>query len=188
MIVAFMGKCVNTYLEKCLLFLEMLDIECPICSSKTTSHGNYKRHVHEGDKTVWLSIYRVICAKCLITHAIIPDFIRPYKHYSACETELVLRDCEDGIQLEGIDTDASTSTVKRWVKEFKSRSIKAADTLVSILLSPYNKKTEKLDYNETNMFPILEQLLSLLPSQESSHLTISEVNQWLTKRMAGVFI
>lgn len=169
-------------------FLERLDLICPKCGGRTNFHDSYDRHIHIGEEIEWIEIFRVICIKCGKTHAIIPDFIRPYKHYSACDTEMVLRDQEDGIPLDDIETAASISTVKRWVAEFRNRGRQAAGALRSILYRYYGKLVNELEAASTKVFNMIEQILELLPEVESSHLAIGEANIWLTNHMSGVFV
>lgn len=161
---------------------------CPICGGKTSFHDSYDRHVHIGEEIEWITLYRVICSKCGKTHAIIPDFIRPYKHYSACDTELALRDQEDGIPLEEIETAASISTLRRWAAEFRYRGQQAAGALRSILYRHYSSFVSELKVASTNVFHTIERMLELLPEVESSHLAIGEANMWLTNHMTGVFV
>ena len=161
---------------------------CPRCGGKTHFHDSYARHVHIGEEIEWITLSRVICSKCGKTHAIIPDFIRPYKHYSACDTEMALRDQEDGMPLEDIETPASISTLRRWVAEFGHRGRQAAGALRSILYRHYGRFINELKAANTKVFQMIEWLLELLPEVESSHLAIGEANMWLTNHMAGVFV
>lgn len=188
MIIAYLGRNVKEYRRNCLRILEGLDLICPICGGRTSFHDSYDRHVHIGERIEWLSLFRVICGKCGKTHAIIPDFIRPYKHYSACDTEMVLLDQEDGIPLEEIETSASISTLRRWVAEFKHRGRQAAGALRSILYRHYGRLINELETASPKIFRMIERLLELLPKVESSHLAIGEANMWLTNHMAGVFV
>jgi uncharacterized protein (DUF983 family) len=188
MIIAYLGRNVKEYRRNCLKFLEGLDLICPKCGGKTSSHDSYDRHVHIGEGIEWISLFRVICGRCGKTHAIIPDFIRPYKHYSACDTEMVLRDQEDGIPLDEIETAASISTVRRWVAEFRHRGRQAAGALRSILYRYYGKLVNELEAARTKIFRMIERMLELLPEVESSYLAIGEANMWLTNHMAGVFV
>ncbi|MFZ5610851.1 MAG: DUF6431 domain-containing protein [Bacillota bacterium] len=68
-----------------LQYLMDLEITCPLCTGNTTMHGSYDRHVQNDDTVEWRIIYRVKCEAFGRTHAVIPDFIMPYKHYSVCE-------------------------------------------------------------------------------------------------------
>jgi len=85
MIIAYLGRNVKDYRENFLRYLEGLELICPECGGRMVFHDNYKRHVHINEMVEWITIQRVICHKCKRTHAVIPDFIRPYKHYSACD-------------------------------------------------------------------------------------------------------
>jgi len=58
---------------------------------------------------------------------------------------MALRDQEDGIHLEEIETSASISTLRRWVEEFKHRGLQAAGALRSILYRHYNKFINELE-------------------------------------------
>jgi hypothetical protein len=188
MIIAYLGKNVNSYIKNCLFFLEQLTLVCPICLFETIYFGSYRRHVLENNEKIWIIIYRVLCKKCKKTHAVIPDFVRPHKHYSACESELALRDAEDGIPPGKIESAADISTVRRWIKEFRNRGEHAASVLKSKLPTQNNIVAKKLNGECAKIFPILEMLLEKLPKIESSHLTIGECNQWLTKSGIGAFV
>lgn len=188
MIIAYLGRNVKEYRRNCLKFLEGLELICPKCGGGTSFHDSYDRHVHMGEEIEWITLSRVICVKCGKTHAIIPDFIRPYKHYSACDSELVLRDQEDGMPLEEIETAASTSTLRRWVEEFKHRGRQAAGALRSILYRHYGKFVNEFEAAGAKIMSIIERMLEILPEVKSSHLAIGEANMWLTNHMAGVFV
>jgi len=188
MIIAYLGRNVKEYRRNCLRFLEELDLICPICGGETSFHDDYDRHVHMGEEIEWITLFRVICGKCGKTHAIIPDFIRPYKHYSACDTEMALRDQEDGIPLEEIETAASISTLRRWVAEFRYRGWQAVGALRSILYRHYGRFINELEAASTKVFHMIERMLELLPEVESSHLAIGEANMWMTNHIAGVFV
>ncbi|WP_010249528.1 DUF6431 domain-containing protein, partial [Acetivibrio cellulolyticus] len=121
MIIAYIGRNVKDYRKNFLLYLEKTKFFCPVCGNNTEFHDRYDRHVHIDDKIEWIVIQRVICVGCGKTHAILPDFIRPYKHYSTADIEFVLRDVEEGTTYEQVEATASISTVKRWFKEFKQR-------------------------------------------------------------------
>lgn len=188
MIIAYLGRNVKDYCKNSLKFLVQLEIICPICHGKTTFHNSYRRHVHIGEEIVWIIIYRVKCSRCGKTHAVIPDFIRPYKHYSTCDTELVLRDYEDCIPVEKIETTACISTARRWIKEFKHRGQQAAGALRSILCKHYYRLVSELELVNSKIIAIIERLLDLLPEIESSNLSIGETNIWLTNHLAGFFV
>lgn len=188
MIIAYLGRNVKEYRKYFLKYLESYDLRCPECGGKTNFHDDYSRHVHFGEEIEWITLYRVICSRCGKTHAIIPDFIRPYKHYSACDSELVLQDNEDGIPAQEIETAASISTIQRWISEFKHRGQQAVGALRSILYIYYRKSISDLELAGMKVLSMIERILDALPQTESSHLTIGETNMWLTNHMAGFFV
>jgi len=81
-------------------------------------HDHYTRKIKEKEEEI--EIYRYICYKCGKTTAILPDFVLPYKQYSADEIESVLIDAQS-MRASDIDTEASESTVRRWIKEMNKK-------------------------------------------------------------------
>lgn len=120
MIIAYMGRDVNEYRENFIRYLAKLQTICPKCGCATIFHDKYNRYLRIGENVEWIIIQRVVCCGCGKTHAIIPDFIMPYKHYVIADIEGVLRGIFDGVAYEHVETSASISTVKRWYGEFKS--------------------------------------------------------------------
>lgn len=188
MIIAYLGRNVKEYRKNFLQYIGKLDLRCPECGCRSMFHDSYDRHIHIGESIEWITLYRVICTGCRKTHAVIPDFIRPYKHYSACDIELALRDCEDGIPVEKVDATASVSTVRRWIAEFQERSRQAAGALRSLLYRLYEKTLNELELAGMKIFALLEYLISKFPEIESSHLAIGDTNLWVTNHMAGIFV
>jgi hypothetical protein len=188
MIIAYLGRNVKDYRENFLRNFEKLAVYCPQCTGKTVLHGCYDRHININENTEWIVIQRVICSKCRRTHAIMPDFIKPYKHYSAGDVEFALRDAEGGISAEKVETTASIPTVKRWVNEFIELGKQAVGGLKAILKNTFDKTINDIGIIGLKTFEILEYLLEKLPCIESSGLTIGEANQWLTNHIAGVYV
>lgn len=63
---------------------DFINLECPHCrSDKLIKWGSYKRIIYYLDnnilKCISLEIKRVKCLKCNKTHALIPEYIIPYK-------------------------------------------------------------------------------------------------------------
>jgi hypothetical protein len=188
MIIAYLGRNVKDYRQNFLRYLDALELTCPDCGGKTRYHGRYKRHIHMGEVVEWIAINRVKCSKCNITHAVMADFIRPYKHYSAGDSEMALRDMEDGIPAEKIETAASISTLKRWMAEFREKGARTAGMLRSLLYRLYHRTASELIFAGLKIFATWERILAELPEIKSSNLTIGEANQWITNHLAGNFI
>lgn len=161
---------------------------CPKCGSGMTFHSTYERHVHIDEIVEWLTIQRVICSECGGTHAVIPDFIRPYKHYSTYDSEMSLRDVDNGVPIEQVETAASISTLRRWVSEFREKSHQAAGALRALLFRHYTGTISEVQLCGSKIFGVLERILEKLPRIRSSSFVIGDTNIWLTNYIAGIFV
>ena len=188
MILAYLGKNVKEYRENFLRYLNCMRIRCPDCGGSTSNHDSYERHVHIGKIIEWLVFYRVKCDGCGRTHAIIPDFVKPKKHYSACDIEIALNEIEENIPVEQIETEASISTLRRWQNEFIERSGQAIGALRGLLYQLYEKTIGELELAGLKRFAKLEKILERFPQIQSSNLVIGETNIWLTNYVAGEFL
>lgn len=188
MIIAYLGRSVKDYRENFLRYLASLDISCPVCGGKAVFHDSYDRHVHIVETVEWIIIQRVICNDCGKTHAMIPDFIKPRKHHSAFDIEVSLRDMEDGIAPENVETEASISTLKRWKKEFKKKSHQAAGALRGLLYRLFEKTVNEFKLAELKIFEMLEKILEEFPEIESGNLVIGDTNIWLSNSIAGILL
>jgi hypothetical protein len=188
MIIAYLGRNVKDYRENFLRYLEKLEFLCPVCGGNTVLHDCYDRHVHIDEKIEWIVIQRVICVGCGKTHAVLPDFIRPYKHYSAADIEFALRDIEDGTTCEQVETAASISTVKRWSREFGQLGSQAAGALRALLHNIFDKTINEIKFTGLKILKTLEYILDNFPEIESNGLAIGDTNIWITHHMAGVFV
>jgi len=156
-IIAYLGKSINEYLKKVLIFLSALEIYCPVCGEKMGPHDNYPRYIK--DKNITILIYRFKCTNktCNKTKAVLPDFLVPYKHYSADEIESVLLDSID-TKPEFINTPAGIATIRRWVRLYKNE----ADNWISKLKAILFKKAGKaIDETKLNRCHFTEQLSML---------------------------
>lgn len=188
MIIAYLGRNIKEYRESFLRYLDELELTCPGCGNRTVFHATYKRHVRIEETVEWLIIQRVICKECKGTHAVIPDFIRPYKHYSASDSEMSLRDIDNGIPVEQVETGASVSTVRRWVAEFREKSYQAAGALKALLFKLYNKAVNEIELYGLKLFETLERILKEFPEIKSNNLVIGDTNIWFTNNLAGMYV
>lgn len=188
MIIAYLGRNVKDYRKNFLRYLEELDLLCPVCGSNTGFHDCYDRHIHIDEKIEWIVIQRVICVSCGKTHAVLPDFIKPYKHYCAADIEFALRDIEDGTAPEKVEATASTQTIKRWFRELKEKGMQAAGALRAILNKLSDKTVSEIMLVGLKIFETLEYILRQLPQIESNGLAIGDANIWLTHHMADIYV
>ena len=185
MILTYLGKNVKEYRKNFLRYINEMIIRCPNCGGSTTYHDSYDRHVHIGQIVEWLTFCRVKCVKCGKTHAIIPDFVSPRKHYSACDIELALNDTEEGTPVEQVETEASISTLRRWRNEFIVRAEQAVGALRGLLYLLYEKTINEFELAGLKRFAKLEKLLEKFPPIHSSGLIIGTTNIWLTNHIGG---
>jgi hypothetical protein len=188
MIIAYLGQSVKTYLNHFLKYLAALELRCPCCGGKTIVHGSYERHVHIADTIEYIPIQRVKCCCCNKTHAVIPDFISPRKHYSACDIEFALSDLEDGLKPEKVESEASVQTVRRWWAEYKDKLPQAVGALRSLVYRVFNKTVNELLMTGVKGFALLEHMLEAFPRIDSGGLVMGEVNVWLSSHWTGVIL
>lgn len=188
MIIAYLGRNVKDYRKNSLRYLEEFELLCPVCGNNTGLHDSYDRHVHIDEKIEWIVIQRVICRGCGKTHAVLPDFIKPYKHYCAAGIEFTLRDIENGAAEEQANTAASTSTVKRWVREFKINGTQAVAALRALLHNVFDETINEIKLTGLKTFEALDHILGVFPAIESNSLAIGDTNIWLTHHIAGIYL
>ncbi len=155
-IIAYLGSTVNDYKQNSLSILLNMDVCCPNhTTSKMAVHDHYKRKIKETGEEIL--IYRFICYKCRKTVAILPDFLLPYKQYSANEIEVVLFDSES-MGVYDIETDASVYTVRRWLKGMH----KQIEVWISLLKAQVFKMENKM-ISEISLYglSLMEQLTTL---------------------------
>lgn len=188
MIITYLGRNVKDYKENFLRYLDGLNRICPECGGEVVYHATYERRVHIDEMDECITIQRVLCKECRITHAVIPDFIRPYKHYSASDCEMVLRDIDNGISAEHVETNASVSTIRRWRAEFREKGSQVAGALKALLFRLYDKAINEVVLYGLKLLGRLERIIGEFPEIESSNLLMGDINIWLTNNMTGMFL
>lgn len=124
-IVAFLGKDVNEYVDSYLSLLENMEFFCEKHPEQRLAyHGTYTRSIKETGEEI--PIQRLICYECKKaktggTISILPDFLKPRKQYSGVEINSVMEQSNAGKTPYDIDTKASVSTVRRWLREISTQ-------------------------------------------------------------------
>lgn len=152
---------------------------CPHCGREMRVAGSRRRRVRRLDsEVVTLIIRRLRCDACRRIHHELPDFIVPYKHYSAEVIEDILRGAE---KTAGSCSPCENSTVRRTVHWF------------SLLLSYFEAALRSLIEMNRHSRSLVNELSSLLPLQPKRlpagwlrHLVRVLVNsgRWLQTRLA----
>ena len=143
MIIAFLGESIKAYRENFLPLLGCLELHCPYCSSSTHWHCWYERFV-KGEELP-IRILRVKCCGCSKTHAVLPDFLSPYKHYPQLVHEKVIEQVtQDGVGVEHVEipvpneaetrgTWPSIDTMRLWVRRYRKRERQYIGAVASFL-------------------------------------------------------
>ena len=168
-IIAFLGNDITDYQSNSATYLEALHFYCPEHGIELTNHAKYDRHVK--DLNADISIQRLGCPhnNCNFTQSILPDFLQPYKHYSTHEISFVLIEAEAEVCALAIETEASISTVRRWISEYQP----ILDEKISQLKAVIFQKV-KIVVNETTLsskqpMESIQRLLKLLPAINRSN-------------------
>ena len=122
-IVMFLGSTVKEYekesKEKIKSAISKGELLCELCLHPLAIHSSYERGIKETGERIRIEM--VWCRKCRKWHALLPDFLLPCKHYSGDEIEGVIIDAGTMADVSEIDTVASESTVRRWIKQISER-------------------------------------------------------------------
>ena len=98
-------------------------VVCVQCLGELGINGCYPRHCLDEDgrrHDGWIA--QGHCAACNKYPALIPEFIKPHKHYKADVIEKVIGEVESGNNVEVSGSCvADVSTMRRWSREFKKR-------------------------------------------------------------------
>jgi len=163
-IVMFLGRTVKEYEEKSAEIIAQHvnggNIRCAHCLLPMTRHSSYLREIKEtGDQ---IAITMVWCKKCRSWHSLQPDFLLPHKHYSGNEIESVLIDSATEA-VNRIDTPASESTVRRWIKQTGARILQAV-SILKYLFGRAGQALNEVAIDPDSPYNELEEVLEMAPS------------------------
>ena len=188
-IVLYLGKNVNEYKRKSKKIIKRCirtgRILCSICMQKMAIHSYYKRKIKETGKKIKITI--VWCSKCKKWHALLPDFLLAYKHYSGNEVESVIIDsATDPVSL--IETKASESTVRRWIKQIGER-ITQTIGILKLRFGQDGHAVSEIKIESGSIYSELEQVLEMAPDEvESCGNKLGMANIWLSTNSTPAFI
>jgi len=87
-----------------------------------------------------------------------------------------------------VETTASVSSIRRWMAEFREKSLQVTGALKSLLFRFYKKAVNEIELSGLKLFRGLERILEKFPEIKSSNLVIGDTNIWLTNHLTGIFI
>jgi hypothetical protein len=188
-IVMYLGRNVKEYIEKSeeIVSQALSDgkFRCEYCLRQMQYHSSYTREVKETGQKLKITI--VWCRKCKKWHSLQPDFMLPHKHYSGNEIESVIID--SAIQtIAEIETEASDSTVRRWIKQMGERITQATSKL-KYLFSRSGQMVSELMIDGGHCYSELEQVLEKAPRDiKCSGNKLGLANIWLRTTVAAGYI
>ena len=187
MIVAYLGRSVNEYLHKFLRKINITLLFCPLCQDHTlVMHGSYQRKLRYGEDSDWFPIVRAFCTRCGKTHAILPDFIAPYRHIAAQHIAEATADIIEGkATAETAEGPQDASTTRRWVQRFEQDFNHISGMLQSILIQTVNL------YLPLNKLPtIWQEFCFILKSFPGTVHTsyIGQANLWLLISQTQIWV
>ena len=179
-IVMFLGDGIKEYEEKSAEIIESAirdgKIRCKICLKPMTVHSNYSRGIKETGEHITITM--VWCSKCRKWHALLPDFLLPHKHYSGDEIEGVIIDGGTN-PVSRIDTEASESTVRRWLKQVGERIGQAVSKL-KYHFGGKGRAVSEVAIDAGYCYNELEQVLEMAPAAvKCSGNKLGLANIWL---------
>ena len=132
--------------------LQLFQVECT-CGKKgcLIRYGHYRRSVKLNSAMVWLSIQRVFCTECGVTHALIPSILVPYSQVPLSDQQQILDRAEKGKDMEPvmqnnllIDENNVKYIIRQFKRHWKQRLLSAAlavmDDLTAPCLSLYSRQ------------------------------------------------
>ena len=165
-IIAHLGSNVKEYREKHQKILQGLNIFCKShVFEKMCPHAQYKRTIKETEEKIW--IQRLICHICRKTESILPDFLQPYKQYSANEIESVIIQAET-TDIYDIETTASVYTVRRWLKTVRKKVTTSVSLLKTLVLGKVLKTLSEIELAELTLLEQIKLLAQYLPKVQNS--------------------
>jgi len=158
---------------------------CRLCLDTMTIHSHYERGIKETGERITITI--VWCERCGEYHALLPDFLLPHKHYSGNEIESVIIDSATEA-VDRIETEASESTVRRWIKQAVERIVQAVGILKYQFGQGGHAASEVIIELGTP-YSELEQVLEMAPYYiRCSGNKLGMANIWLGSNMVPAYI
>jgi hypothetical protein len=188
-IVMFLGENVKDYEKKNLVIIKETLSEglfrCEFCLQSMKLHSHYERNIKETGEVITINI--VWCSKCRKWHALLPDFLLSNKHYSANEIECVIIDSATE-NVNQIETEASQSTVRRWIKQVSER-IERAVGILKYLFRCAGQAINEIVIDPGPCYNELEQVLEKAPSDvKHSGNRLGLANIWIGTNDIKVYI
>jgi len=162
--IAFLGNDITDYQANSTKYLDALHFFCPIHGHELIHHAKYSRHVKDFNSDISIQRLGCPCEGCHYTVSILPDFIQPYKHYSAHEIAHILIEAEAEVSFLAIETEASISTVRRWIFQYASILNEKISQLKSTIFQISKKVVNEVTLATKRPMETIQRLLKSLPA------------------------
>ena len=188
-IVIFLGKNVKEYANKnAEIIARTLNenaIRCELCLQPMRRHSSYERGIKETGERITITV--VWCRACQKWHALLPDFLLRRKHYSGNEIESVIIDSATE-RVDRIETEASESAVRRWIKQIGER-VRQAVSVLKYQFRRAGQPVSEIMVDAGSCYDELERILDLAPSDiKYSGNKLGLANIWLRTSGMAVYI
>jgi hypothetical protein len=188
-IVMYLGSDIKEYEEESEKIInEVLSdekIRCEFCLRQMRRHSSYRREIKESGREIQITV--VWCRKCKNWHSLQPDFLLPNKHYSGNEIESVIIDSAT-LSADKIETDASYSTVMRWIKQIGGR-IRQATNKLKYHFGRTGHAVSEAEIDAGDCYSELEQVLEKAPrAVKYSGNRLGLANIWLGASAVAMYI
>lgn len=151
-------------------------------------HGYYPRIVNGDDESNLIFIFRGRCEDCGKTHAILPDFIAPYRRYSMpVISQAVEKIVEEEIPPEQVSGPQDICTARRWRRRFSLICNEAIGFLTSIAVETTGRMPTLIGNDLSSSWQFLKTALLALPSILSTSI-MGAVNIWLPRDTVDLWL
>jgi len=151
--------------------------ECLYCGEGLQGHGTRKRLTRVQGVRQWCEVRRFICSRCRKTFTLLPDYLLPFKHYTALEIEAVLRHLFDGGKLSESPSGAGERTLRRWYSEFSHKLPEWAGALGSRAFELSHRVSVLM--SQSHVLARLEEAISCFPALPSRWAVMVKALYWL---------
>jgi hypothetical protein len=183
-----LGSSVKDYQENFFHTVAQQEWHCPICGMLLSHHGYYSRIVIGDDGPNLILIFRGRCEDCDKTHAILPDFIAPYRRYLmpviSQAVEIIM---EEEIPPEQVSGPQDICTARRWHHRFSLICNEAIGFLTSIAVKTTGQMPTLIGNDLSSSWQLLKTALFALPSILSTSI-MGAVNIWLTRDTVDLWL
>jgi len=188
-IVMYLGRNIKEYLEngesEIKRALSAGEICCDLCLKRQRYHSQYNRTIKETGEE--LTIIVVWCRRCKKWHSLQPDFLLSPKHYSGNEIECVVIDSANE-PVSHIETQASESTVRRWIRDVGAGIVGAVGNL-KFHFGRAGHAVNEIAITPGHCYDELEQILELAPYEmDCCGNKLGLANMWLRSMGAMAYI